>query len=69
MALLLAPVAAPHLADAGWGAVITFPLGDLERADSLSWAVGAQWGTLEQVASGTTSKDNAPDGGWAPLPG
>jgi hypothetical protein len=48
--------------------VITFPLSHLQRATSLSWAVGAQWGTLEQVASGTTSKDNAPDGGWAGFP-
>lgn len=48
--------------------VITFPLTHLRRADSLAWAVGAQWGTLEQVASGTTSKDNAPDGGWASFP-
>lgn len=48
--------------------VITFPLAHLRRAKSMSWAVGAQWGTLEQVASGTTSKDNAPDGGWAPFP-
>jgi len=49
--------------------VLTFPLAHLERTDSLAWAVGAQWGTLEQVASGTTSKDNAPDGGWATFPG
>ena len=48
--------------------VITFPLAHLERAASTAWAVGAQWGTLEQVASGTTSRDNAPDGGWARLP-
>lgn len=48
--------------------VISFPLTHLQRADSLAWAVGAQWGTLEQVATGTTSKDNAPDGGWARLP-
>lgn len=48
--------------------VISFPLTHLRRADSLAWAVGAQWGTLEQVATGTTSKDNAPDGGWARLP-
>lgn len=47
--------------------VITFPLSHLQRASSMAWAVGAQWGTLEQVASGTTSKDNAPDGGWARL--
>jgi len=47
--------------------VLTFPLTHLERAGSTAWAVGAQWGTLEQVASGTTSKDNAPDGGWARL--
>jgi hypothetical protein len=47
--------------------VITFPLTHLERAETTAWAVGAQWGTLEQVASGTTSRDNAPDGGWARL--
>ena len=49
--------------------VITFPLTHLQRAEKMAWAVGAQWGTLEQVASGTTSKDNAPDGGWARFPG
>ena len=49
--------------------VITFPLTHLQRAEKMAWAVGAQWGTLEQVASGTTSKDNAPDGGWAGFPG
>lgn len=48
--------------------VITFPLTHLRRAEAMSWAVGAEWGTLEQVAAGTTSKDNAPDGGWASLP-
>lgn len=49
--------------------VLTFPLTHLRRAESMSWAVGAQWGTLEQVSTGTTSKDNAPDGGWARFPG
>ncbi len=48
--------------------VITFPLSHLERADAMAWAVGAQWGTLEQISTGTTSKDNAPDGGWASFP-
>ena len=48
--------------------VLTFPLTHLRRAESMAWAVGAQWGTLEQVSTGTTSKDNAPDGGWAPFP-
>ena len=48
--------------------VITFPLSHLERADALAWAVGAQSGTLEQIATDTTSKDNAPDGGWASFP-
>lgn len=47
---------------------ITFPLTHLQRAKRMAWVVGAQWGTLEQVASGTTSKDNAPDGGWASFP-
>lgn len=49
--------------------VLTFPLTHLRRAESMAWAVGAQWGTLEQVSTGTTSKDNAPDGGWARFPG
>ncbi len=49
--------------------VITFPLTHLRRTETTAWAVGAEWGTLEQVASGTTSKDNAPDGGWARFPG
>lgn len=48
--------------------LITFPLTHLQRAERTAWAVGVQWGTLEQVASGTTSKDNAPDGGWAAFP-
>jgi hypothetical protein len=49
--------------------VLTFGLGHLESARAMSWAVGAEWGTLEQVAAGTTAKDNAPDGGWARFPG
>jgi hypothetical protein len=53
----------------GRNLVITFPLGHLEGARSMSWAVGAEWGTIEQIASGTTAQDNAPDGGWARFPG
>lgn len=49
--------------------VLTFPLGHLRSAERLGWSVGAQWGSYEQIASGTTARDTAPDGGWAIFPG
>lgn len=49
--------------------VVSFPLGHLERARSFRWATGAEWGTYEQIASGTTASDNAPDSGVARFPG
>lgn len=49
--------------------VIAFPLGHLRRAETFRWAAGAEWGTYEQIASGTTASDNAPDSGVARFPG
>lgn len=49
--------------------VVSFPLGHLQGASQLRWAVGAEWGSVEQIASGTTSRDTAPDQGVAAFPG
>ena len=49
--------------------VITFPLGHLQDADAFRWSVGAEWGSYEQVASGTTARDTAPDAGVMRFPG
>lgn len=48
--------------------VLTFPLSHLERASAFRWSVGAEWGSYEQLASGTTAKDNAPDSGVVAFP-
>jgi hypothetical protein len=53
----------------GSGLVLSFPLAHLERARLFRWAVGAEHGSVEQVASGTTARDNAPDAGVAAFPG
>lgn len=45
--------------------VLTFPLSHLEAARSFRWQVGAEWGSYEQVASGTTASDRAGEGGVA----
>ncbi|GAA2148490.1 hypothetical protein GCM10009844_26920 [Nocardioides koreensis] len=53
------------------GASLTlgFPAGHVGGATSFRWATGAEFGTLEQVASGTTAQDLAPDDGAADFPG
>lgn len=43
--------------------VLTFPLSHLEGARAFRWQVGSEWGSFEQVASGTTASDRAGDGG------
>ena len=53
----------------GGDLVITFPLAHLERAPAFRWSVGAEWGSYEQLAAGTTAKDNAPDQGVVAFPG
>ncbi len=52
----------------GHDLVIRFPLAHLERAAAFRWSVGAEWGSYEQLASGTTAKDNAPDSGVVAFP-
>ena len=37
--------------------------------DAFQWSVASEYGTYEQVASGTTAQDYAPDGGAVPYPG
>ena len=49
--------------------VVTFPLSHLEQAQAFRWSVGAEWGSYEQLAAGTTAKDNAPDQGVVAFPG
>lgn len=53
----------------GGDLVITFPLSHLEQARAFRWSVGAEWGSYEQLAAGTTAKDNAPDRGVVAFPG
>lgn len=45
--------------------VMRFPHSHLEGARSFRWQVGAEWGTYEQVASGTTASDKGGEGGVA----
>lgn len=45
--------------------VLTFPLGHLDNARSFRWQVGTEWGTPEQIATGTTASDRAGEGGVA----
>lgn len=47
------------------GRTLTFSFRDalLDGAQHLQWSVGAEHGTYEQVASGTTAQDYAPDRG------
>lgn len=45
--------------------VLRFPHSHLEGARSFRWQVGAEWGTYEQVASGTTASDKGGEGGVA----
>lgn len=52
----------------GRALVVTFPLSHLERASAFRWSAGAEWGSYEQLASGTTAKDNAPDSGVVAFP-
>jgi hypothetical protein len=47
--------------------VLRFPLSHLEGARRFRWQVGAEWGTYEQVASGTTASDQGGAGG-VPFP-
>lgn len=53
------------------GATLTlgFARSAVGGASSFRWATGAEYGTVEQVASGTTAQDLAPDTGAAPFPG
>ena len=57
------------VAVSGASLTLVFPAGHLDDASSFRWATGAEYGTLEQVASGTTARDLAPDGGAADFPG
>lgn len=52
------------------GATLTlgFPSDHVGGASSFRWATGAEYGTLEQVGSGTTAKDLAPDRGAVDFP-
>ena len=52
------------------GATLTlgFPADHVGGASSFRWATGAEYGTLEQVGSGTTAQDLAPDRGAVEFP-
>lgn len=48
--------------------VVRFPRSLLGPARSFQWAVGSEWGSYEQVSTGTTASDHAPDNGAAGFP-
>lgn len=48
---------------------LAFPLGHLDGADRLQWAVATRHGTFTALAAGTASSDAAPDDGGASFPG
>lgn len=48
--------------------VLRFPRGHLGSARSFQWAVGSEWGTYEQISTGTTASDHAPDRGAVRFP-
>lgn len=43
--------------------VIRFPLGHLGGAEWLQWSAATQWGTFEELETGTEARDRAPDDG------
>lgn len=45
--------------------LLAFPLSHLTDARRFDWQFGREWGTDEQVASGTTAVDRAAEGGVA----
>lgn len=47
---------------------LIFPLGHLDGAERLQWAVATQYGTFTAIAAGTASSDAAPDDGGASFP-
>lgn len=47
---------------------LTFPLGHLDDAERLQWAVATQYGTFAAIAADTASSDAAPDNGGASFP-
>lgn len=53
----------------GRAVVISFPASHVGGADSFRWSVAAEYGSYEQVASGTTATDYAPNSGAVAFPG
>lgn len=43
--------------------VMRFPLGHLGDATGLQWSAATQWGTFEELQTGTEARDRAPDDG------
>lgn len=48
---------------------MTFSAGVLGGADRFQWSTGTEYGTYEQIASGTTAQDYGPDDGAVRFPG
>jgi len=48
---------------------MTFGAGVLGGADRFQWSTGTEYGTYEQIASGTTAQDYGPDDGAVRFPG
>jgi hypothetical protein len=53
---------------AGASLTLRFDTSGLGGARAFRWAVGSEWGTYEQVSTGTTAQDLAPDEGAADFP-
>lgn len=49
--------------------VLRFPLGHLEGAESLRWALASEWGRYETLSTSASARDAAPDSGAASFPG
>lgn len=47
--------------------VMRFPLAHLGGADRLQWSAASQWGTFEELQTGTEARDRAPDDGHGVL--
>lgn len=47
--------------------VMRFPLEHLGRAERLQWSAASQWGTFDELQTGTESRDRAPDDGHGVL--
>lgn len=57
------------IAVSGSRLTMTFDAGVLGRPERFQWSTGTEYGTYEQIASGTTAQDYGPDNGATRFPG